>query len=233
MKKRSIAIITARGGSKRIPEKNIRLFCGKPIIAYGIEAAINSGLFDVVMVSTDDEKIARIAKENGAQVPFFRSEENSNDYAGTADAVAEVIEDYGKSGEEFDIICCIYPTAPFVTAEKLQKGYRFIDMDEYDAVLPVVRFGFPPQRAFIERNGFVEYQYPEFAMMRSQDLEPIYHDCGQFYYVKSSAFAKNRMMIQKRTKAIIVPESEAQDIDVLEDWKIAEMKYLVMIQERS
>ncbi len=225
---KSIAIITARGGSKRIPGKNIRIFCGKPIIAYGIEAALASGLFDKVMVSTDDKEIAEVSIQYGAEVPFFRSESNSDDYAVIADVIDEVIRLYSHRGEIFDIICCIYPTAPFVTAEKLQEGFRYICMDKYDSVIPVVQFNFPPQRAFVERNGFIEYQYPDNALVRSQDLEPIYHDCGQFCYVKTAAFFRNKTMIQERTKGIIVPETEVQDIDVIEDWEIAEMKYSLM-----
>ena len=179
-----IAIITARGGSKRIPKKNIKDFCGKPIIAYSIEAAISSKLFDEVMVSTDSEEIAEIAKKYGASVPFMRSAETSNDYATTNDVLMEVFNEYEKRGQEFDIAVCIYPTAPFVTADKLKRAIDMVEKDGADAVTPVVQFSFPPQRAFIIRDNALEYQYPENASARSQDLEPIYHDCGQFYVMR-------------------------------------------------
>lgn len=226
-----IAIITARGGSKRIPKKNIKDFCGKPIIAYSIEAAISSKLFDEVMVSTDSEEIAEIAKKYGASVPFMRSAETSNDYATTNDVLMEVFNEYEKRGQEFDIAVCIYPTAPFVTADKLKRAIDMVEKDGADAVTPVVQFSFPPQRAFIIRDNALEYQYPENASARSQDLEPIYHDCGQFYVMKP----KNVMdgIIIKRTTPIVMPESEVQDIDTVEDWKIAEMKYQIMVSDNT
>lgn len=226
-----IAIITARGGSKRIPKKNIKDFCGKPIIAYSIEAAISSELFDEVMVSTDSEEIAEIAKKYGASVPFMRSAETSNDYATTNDVLIEVFNEYKKRGQEFDIAVCIYPTAPFVTADKLRRAIDMVEKDGADAVTPVVQFSFPPQRAFIIRDNALEYQYPENASVRSQDLEPIYHDCGQFYVMKP----KNVMdgIIIKKTTPIVMPESEVQDIDTVEDWKIAEMKYQIMVSDNT
>lgn len=226
-----IAIITARGGSKRIPKKNIKDFCGKPIIAYSIEAAISSELFDEVMVSTDSEEIAEIAKKYGASVPFMRSAETSNDYATTNDVLIEVFNEYKKRGQEFDIAVCIYPTAPFVTADKLKRAIDMVEKDGADAVTPVVQFSFPPQRAFIIRDNALEYQYPENASARSQDLEPIYHDCGQFYVMKP----KNVMdgIIIKKTTPIVMPESEVQDIDTVEDWKIAEMKYQIMVSDNT
>lgn len=226
-----IAIITARGGSKRIPKKNIKDFCGKPIIAYSIEAAISSKLFDEVMVSTDSEEIAEIAKKYGASVPFMRSAETSNDYATTNDVLIEVFNEYKKRGQEFDIAVCIYPTAPFVTADKLRRAIDMVEKDGADAVTPVVQFSFPPQRAFIIRDNALEYQYPENASARSQDLEPIYHDCGQFYVMKP----KNVMdgIIIKKTTPIVMPESEVQDIDTVEDWKIAEMKYQIMVSDNT
>lgn len=226
-----IAIITARGGSKRIPKKNIKDFCGKPIIAYSIEAAISSELFDEVMVSTDSEEIAETAKKYGASVPFMRSAETSNDYATTNDVLIEVFNEYKKRGQEFDIAVCIYPTAPFVTADKLRRAIDMVEKDGADAVTPVVQFSFPPQRAFIIRDNALEYQYPENASVRSQDLEPIYHDCGQFYVMKP----KNVMdgIIIKKTTPIVMPESEVQDIDTVEDWKIAEMKYQIMVSDNT
>lgn len=226
---KSIAVITARGGSKRIPRKNIKEFCGKPIIQYSIEAALASGLFDEVMVSTDDEEIAEIARKSGANVPFMRSEETSNDYAGTNDVLKEVFTEYEKRGQHFDIAVCIYPTAPFITAEKLKKAVALMESEHADAVTPVVRFSFPPQRAFVIREDFLQYQFPEYAMARSQDLEPIYHDCGQFYVVKVDNVLNNVEI--KKTLPLVVSELEVQDIDNEEDWKIAEMKYKIMVSQ--
>ncbi len=222
-----IAIITARGGSKRIPKKNIKDFCGKPIIAYSIEAAISSKLFDEVMVSTDSEEIAEIAKKYGASVPFMRSAETSNDYATTNDVLIEVFNEYKKRGQEFDIAVCIYPTAPFVTADKLKRAIDMVEKDGADAVTPVVQFSFPPQRAFIIRDNALEYQYPENASARSQDLEAVYHDCGQFYVMRPYNILHD--VESTMTMPLIMKESEVQDIDTIEDWKIAEIKYKLMI----
>lgn len=221
-----IAIITARGGSKRIPKKNIKDFCGKPIIAYSIEAAIASELFDEVMVSTDSEEIAEIAKKYGASVPFMRSAETSNDYATTNDVLIEVFNEYKKRGQEFDVAVCIYPTAPFVTADKLKRAIDMVEKDGADAVTPVVQFSFPPQRAFIIRDNTLEYQYPENASARSQDLEAVYHDCGQFYVMRPYNILHD--VESTMTMPLIMKESEVQDIDTIEDWKIAEIKYKLM-----
>lgn len=226
-----IAIITARGGSKRIPHKNIKYFCGKPIIKYSIEAALCSNLFDEVMVSTDDEEIAKIAKEAGAVVPFMRSKKTSDDYATTNDVLKEVFAEYKKRGLFFEEAVCIYPTAPFVTADKLRKAVELLEKEDADAVTPVVRFSFPPQRAFIVRDNLLCYQFPEFANTRSQDLKPVYHDCGQFYVVKP-ALVLNDVKVKRRLP-IIIPELEVQDIDTEEDWEIAEMKYKYMMQKLS
>lgn len=221
---RNIAVITARGGSKRIPKKNIKDFCGKPIIAYSIEAAIKSGLFDEVMVSTDSEEIAEIARQYGASVPFMRSEATSNDFAGTGDVLNEVINEYKKLGKEFDIMCCIYPTAPFVTAEKLQHAYDLLISNDADRISPMVQFSFPPQRGYYIRESELVAVDPKSLPCRSQDLEPIYHDCGQFYFYRMSAWGKPGKCIPME-----LPDSEVQDIDNFEDWKIAEMKYRLMI----
>ncbi len=223
---KSVAIITARGGSKRIPKKNIKEFCGKPIIAYSIEAALKSGSFEDVMVSTDDEEIKMISESYGASVPFLRSEATSNDYATTADVLTEVLGDFKKMGRYFDSFACIYPTAPFVTADRIAEAMRILE--DSDSVLSVVRFSFPPQRAFVIRNGNVKFQYPEFERTRSQDLEPIYHDCGQFYMCKSDKFLEHHSLILPVTKAYILPEEEVQDIDTMSDWEIAEAKYKVI-----
>ncbi len=222
----ALCVITARGGSKRIPKKNIKDFCGKPIIAYSIGAALNSKLFDEVMVSTDSEEIADVAKKYGALVPFMRSVKNSDDFAGTEDVVAEVLADYEKQGKIFSWFCCIYPTAPFVTAERLRKAFEIFDNNhEAEAVLPVVRFSFPPQRGFYNHNGYMEFNWPEFKDERSQDLEPIYHDAGQFYFVRMNAFMQQHTVIPVKSMPLILDDWEVQDIDNPSDWKMAELKY--------
>ena len=222
-----IAIITARGGSKRIPGKNIRIFCGKPIIAYSIIAAINSNLFDEVMVSTDSHEIAEIAKTYGASVPFFRSKENSNDYATTNDVLREVLYEYKLRGKQFNIMCCIYPTAPFITPEKLCESMKIIEESDQLALMPVVKYSYPPQRAFSISDGVLVSCCPEYIESRSQELEPIYHDCGQYYIHKIDS---NNNFLTDQFVPYIVSELEVQDIDNLTDWEIAEMKYRLMKQ---
>ena len=222
----SVAIITARGGSKRIPKKNIKEFCGKPIIAYSIEAALASGAFDEVMVSTDSEEIKAVAEQYGAKVPFMRSEATSGDFATTADVIEEVLDTYKDMGKEFDSFACVYPTAPFVTAEKLSEAAKLLD--GADAVLSVVKFSFPPQRAFVIRDGNVAFQYPQYERARSQDLEPIYHDCGQFYMCMVEPFREKHSLILPKTRPYIFPEEDVQDIDTMSDWEIAEVKFKVL-----
>lgn len=224
----AIAIITARGGSKRIPKKNIKEFCGKPIIAYSIKAALESGMFDDVMVSTDSEEIAEIAKEYGASVPFLRSEKTSNDYADTTDVLLEVIEIYAQNGVNFDEFCCIYPTAPFVTGEKLKESHRLLEAKDTNNVIPMVAFSFPPQRGMLKEDKYIKPAYPEFINYRSQDLPEVYHDCGQFYWCKTHAFLENRDFLANKTVPYLVPEMEVQDIDNEADWELAEVKYQYM-----
>ena len=220
----NLAMITARGGSKRIPRKNIREFCGKPILVYSIEAARSSGAFEEVMVSTDDPEIAEIAKKYGASVPFFRSEATANDYASTDDVIMEVLKTYEERGEHFDNFCCIYPTAPFVTGERLKQAMDLLA--DSDSVMPVVPFSYPPQRGLlISEEGFLKPQFPEYALARSQDLQKIYHDCGQFYACRTDVFLKEGTTDVQRQIPLILTEMEVQDIDTLEDWEIAEIKY--------
>ena len=227
----AIAIITARGGSKRIPGKNKKDFLGKPILAYPVEAALASELFEEVMVSTDDEEIAQIARSAGANVPFMRSSATANDFATTDDVLMEVLTEYGKRGRTFDYMACIYPTAPFVTAGKLQEAFRILVQADASGVMPVVPFSFPPQRGMAVRSGRLEYCYPENAAKRSQDLETMYHDCGQFYFYHTKRYMACRGDLPDGYVPIIVPETEVQDIDNLTDWKLAEMKYRMMAEE--
>jgi pseudaminic acid cytidylyltransferase len=225
MTKKNVAIITARGGSKRIPGKNIKPFLGKPIIIYSIEAALQSGIFQEVMVSTDDEKIAEVANKAGAIVPFVRSAETSNDFATTADVLQEVLQSYKAQGKDFNYACCLYPTAPFVTAEKLVNAWNQIQQHDADSVIPVTAFSFPIWRAVNIQNNRLQFTWPENALKRSQDLPPAYHDCGQFYFFNVERFLKTKKLITDNTVPIIFPESEVQDIDNPEDWKMAEIKY--------
>lgn len=224
----AIAIITARGGSKRIPGKNIRDFCGKPILAYSIEAASQSGLFSEVMVSTDSGQIAEVARRYGAEIPFLRSAKTSDDYATTADVLLEVLENYGAAGRSFDAFCCLYPTAPFVTARKLRDAMERFQSSRADSLMSVVRFGYPPQRAFVSRDGFLSWANPEYERTRSQDLEPLYHDCGQFYFCRTDAFLSRHSLVTERTVPFVLPETEVQDIDNEDDWLIAESKFRVL-----
>ena len=230
---RKIAIITARGGSKRIPRKNIKEFCGKPILAYSIEAALESGLFDTVMVSTDDEEIAGIAGQYGAEVPFYRSERTANDFATTNDVLLEVLEEYEKRGERYDMGCCIYPTAPFVTAKKLQDAMKQLEESNADTLIPVVAFSYPPQRAMIVKEGRLVFEYPQYLDSRSQDLEPHYHDVGQFYLFRTEAFRQNRKLMLGDILPYVVSELEVQDIDNQTDWEIAEIKYRFMKEQHE
>lgn len=228
MESKKLAIITARGGSKRIPRKNIKEFCGKPILAYSIEAAVESGIFDTVMVSTDDEEIAEIARQYGAEVPFYRSAETANDYATTNDVLLEVLSEYEKRGQHFDMAVCIYPTAPFVTAAKLRSAVEKLSESDADTLIPVVAFSYPPQRAMIVEEGRLVFEYPQYLDSRSQDLTPHYHDVGQFYVFHTEAFKKNRKLMVGNILPLVVSEMEVQDIDNQTDWEIAEMKYRLM-----
>ena len=221
---KKLAIITARGGSKRIPRKNIKEFCGKPILCYSIEAAFASQAFDEVMVSTDDAEIAEIARSTGASVPFFRSAEMSGDYASTDDVIMEVLKEYEKSGLFFEAFCCIYPTAPFLTGKRLKDAMELLETS--DSVMPVVPFSYPPQRGLIVNDkGFVERQFPEYATARSQDLPKIYHDCGQFYACRTAPFMEAGTTDVEKLVPLVLSEMEVQDIDTPEDWEIAEIKF--------
>ena len=224
MNNRKLAIITARGGSKRIPKKNIKEFCGKPILCYSIEAARDAGVFDEIMVSTDDMEIAQIACKAGASVPFFRSAETAGDYASTDDVIMEVLTAYQKLGQTFDSFCCIYPTAPFLSGSRLKDA--MVLLKEADSVMPVVPFSYPPQRGLIiKKEGFLALQFPEYAATRSQDLPKIYHDCGQFYACRTDSFLQAKTTDVEKLLPLVLTELEVQDIDTLEDWTLAEMKY--------
>ena len=229
---KKIAIITARGGSKRIPRKNIKDFLGKPILAYSIEAALQSDLFDEVMVSTDDEEIADIARKYGAQVPFYRSSETANDFATTNDVLLEVLQEYEKIGKNFDIGVCIYPTAPFVNSTKLQEAVEKLENSDADTLIPVVAFSYPPQRAMVVEDNRLVFKYPQYLDSRSQDLQPHYHDVGQFYVFRTASFQVNKKLMVGNILPLEVSELEVQDIDNETDWEIAQMKYRIMQEKK-
>lgn len=231
MKEKAIAIITARGGSKRIPKKNIKEFCGKPILAYSISAALESELFDEVMVSTDSAEIADVAERFGASVPFMRSEATSDDFSTTADVLMEVLDEYEKRGRRFAYMACIYPTAPFVTPEKLAQGLRMLKQQDAAMVMPVVPFSYPPQRGYIMKDGHLEMKWKENLNKRSQDLERLYHDCGQFYVYQVEKYQAVRGQISEGIVPVVVDEMEVQDIDNEVDWKMAELKYKFMKEQ--
>lgn len=231
-KDRKLAVITARGGSKRIPRKNIKDFCGKPIIAYSIQAALGAGVFDTVMVSTDDEEIAEIAGQYGAEVPFFRDAKTSDDHSTTSDVLREVLATYEERGENYDIVCCLYPTAPFVTAEKLRTAVEYLADTDADVLIPVVAFSYPIQRSMVIEEGKLVFRHPEYLDSRSQDLETHYHDAGQFYVFRTESFLRSGRVIAGNILPLTVSELEVQDIDNMTDWKLAEMKYR-LIAERG
>ncbi len=229
----NLAIIPARGGSKRIPKKNIRPFLGKPIITYSIESALNSNLFDEVMVSTDDQEIASIAIEYGAKVPFLRSKKNGDDFATLSDVISEVIQLYKELGHVFENICCILPTAPFVNSGKIMKGFEELISKKLDVVFPIIEFSYPIQRSLAFEGGKIKMVMKEHLNSRSQDLPQRYHDTGQYYWVNVEAFTKEGLLFTQNSGAIIISELEAQDIDTEVDWKLAELKYQLMLERNN
>ncbi len=222
---RNVCIITARGGSKRIPRKNIRVFAGQPIIAYPIQAALASELFKTVMVSTDDSEIAEVAISLGAQVPFLRSPHNSDDHATTAQVLWEVLSKLQELGQKFDHACCCYPTSPFITTEKLQRACQELIESGADCVFPVCEYSTPVQRALTLDGRHLKFLWPEYQNARSQDLPPAYFDTGQFYFFRTDRFEASGALLTDNTVGIPVPREECQDIDNDSDWKLAEMKY--------
>ena len=225
----NLAIIPARGGSKRIPLKNIKDFLGKPIISYSIEAALKSNLFDEVIVSTDNEKTADLSNQYGAKVPFMRSAENSNDFATLSDVIYEIVNKYSREGKDFDNICCILPTAPFLTSSQLSDAADKMKNESLDSVCTIFKISYPLLRAleFSEDNK-LKMIWPQYMNTRSQDLKPVYHDAGLFYWVKTSQFMIEKTLLCKNGSAIILSELEVQDIDDEIEWKMAELKYKLL-----
>lgn len=222
---KNLCIIPARGGSKRIPRKNIKEFLGKPIIAYSIEAALKSGLFDEVMVSTDDEEIAEVAKQYGAKVPFMRSAETANDFAVTADVLKEVVGKYQSLGQDFDNFCCVYATAPLISPTDIQSAFQLLQHSNFTTVYPVVEFSYTIWRCLdMVEDGSMKRHWPEYENSRSQDLPKEYHDTGTFYWYKTKEWLAGNIIVG----GIIVDETSIQDIDTETDWKLAEMKYKLL-----
>jgi len=224
----NIAIIPARGGSKRIPRKNINFFLGKPIIAYSIKTAIDSKLFDKVIVSTDDKEIARVSKKYGAEVPFFRPKELSDDFTSTNDVVKHTINWLIEKGIKVNNVCCIYATAPFVKRKYLKEGYEKLQNSNKSFAFSVTSFTFPIQRAIKITNGEISMYYPHHLLTRSQDLEEAYHDAGQFYWGKAQAFLDDESIFSEKSIPVVLPRYLVQDIDTLEDWHRAELMYKVL-----
>ena len=220
---KNLAIIPARGGSKRIPRKNIKPFLGKPIILYSIETAINSGLFEEVMVSTDDLEIKSLAEDAGAKVPFLRSAKNADDQATLANVFEEVKSGYKNAN--FNFYCIILPTAPFITIDLLNEGIEFLADSAFDSARPVVSFPYPVQKAQVIKNGKLEFLYPDYKFSRSQDLVKSYHDAGLFYWIK-----KNKQLSKGERGGFEISAEFAHDIDDEQDWKLAELKYKVLKQ---
>ncbi len=224
-----VAIIPARGGSKRIPRKNIREFCGKPMIAWSIEAAKTSGCFDRVVVSTDDLEIAEVAKNWGAEVPFTRPAELSDDYAGTLPVIRHAVDWLHQNGETVNYACCIYATAPFISPEDLQRGWKLIQQEAVSYAFSVTSYAFPIQRAIqITTDGRVAMFSPEHFNTRSQDLEEAWHDAGQFYWGAADAWLEERPIFSDGAVPIKLPRHRVQDIDTPEDWTRAELMFKAM-----
>jgi N-acylneuraminate cytidylyltransferase len=219
----NLAVIPARGGSKRIPRKNIRPFGGRPMIAWSIEAASASGLFDRVIVSTDDEEIADCARSHGAEVPFTRPPELSDDHAGTLEVVRHAVERTVEEGARPEAVCCLYATAPFVTAEDLAAARAMLMDGDFNYVFAAARFPCPVQRGFTRSPaGTMELLFPEHRLTRSQDLPPVYHDAGQFYWGRTEAWLEGRAIFGERSGFVELPSWRVQDIDTPEDWTKAE-----------
>ena len=222
---KNLCIIPARGGSKRIPRKNVKPFLGKPMLAYSIETALQSGLFEEIMVSTDDAEIAEVAKMYGANVPFMRSAETASDFATTADVLKEVISKYSEQGRQFDNFCCFYATAPLVQSKDVVAAYKLLQDSDFTCVYPVVQFSYPIWRCLdLASDGTMTRHWPEYENSRSQDLPKEYHDTGTFYWYKTQEWLSGNIKVG----GIEVNETTIQDIDTETDWTLAEMKYKLL-----
>lgn len=227
-----LAIIPARGGSKRIPRKNIRSFCGKPIISWSIDAALDSACFDHVIVSTDDEEIAEVARSAGAEVPFLRPAELAGDQTATRPVTRHAIRWYQDNDTAPGEVCCIYPTAPFVRGTDIRRGLQTLTDNDCEYAFSVTSFAFPIQRAIkLDPDGRVEMFQPEHFSSRSQDLEEAYHDAGQFYWGYASSWLGDQVTFGPRSRAVVLPRHRVQDIDTLEDWTRAEWLFKALLAD--
>lgn len=226
-----IAVIPARGGSKRIPRKNIKLFCGKPMIAWSIAAAKESGCFDRIVVSTDDQEIARVAREQGADIPFMRPATLADDHTATAPVIAHAIQALQQTGCNPTEVCCIYATAPFLAPEDIRRGLGKLLETESQFVFPVTSFPFAIQRAIrLAADGRMTMFQPDQFLTRSQDLEQAWHDAGQFYWGSAASWSSGDPVFGPRSYAIILPRYRVQDIDTIEDWQMAEFLFTCLQQ---
>lgn len=229
-----LAIIPARGGSKRIPRKNIRDFCGKPILAYSIEAARSSGCFERIIVSTDDPEIAAVARQLGAETPFVRPAELASDVAGTIPVIKHAIEWFCEKGTKPEYACCIYATAPFILAEDLKRGFEILLASGKEYAFTLTSYPFPIQRAVkLTSSGNLEMFQPEYYDVRSQDLEDSYHDAGQFYWGRSDAFLHDVPLFSQAASPVLIPRYRVQDIDTLEDWTCAELMFKALMMSSA
>jgi pseudaminic acid cytidylyltransferase len=230
----SLCLIPARGGSKRIPRKNIRPFLGEPILARVIKTALDSACFTEVMVSTDDVQIAEIAEKAGASVPFMRSCENSNDHAGTFEVIEEVLKRYESEGRHFETCCCLYATAVLTRSDQLREGKRLLESQpDLMAALPVLPFGYPIQRSVSIEGQRIRMFQPEHYASRSQDLEKAYHDAGQWYWLRPELLSPSKPLLGPESAPVVVSEMDAQDIDNESDWQLAEMKFQLRSTEKG
>lgn len=228
-----IAVIPARGGSNRIPRKNIKPFCGKPMIAWSIEAARECGLFDRIIVSTDDAEIAEVAKQWGAEAPFVRPPELSNDFAGTTEVIAHATQWALNDGLKPDAVCCIYATAPLIQAEDLKKGLSALESGNWDYAFSVTEFSAPIFRAFKRTaDGGIEMFFPEHFATRSQDLPSAFYDAGQFYWGRPEAWINGKKIFSQASASVVIPRSRSQDIDTPEDWEFAELLFQISNQQK-
>lgn len=225
----NLCVIPARGGSKRIPKKNIKFFCGKPIIVWSIQLAMKCKFFDKIIVSTDDLEIANLAKSFGAEVPFLRPKKLSNDYTGTVPVISHAVKWQIKHHFKPNYVCCIYATAPFIKLSDLKNSLKILKNSDSDYVLPVTSYGHPIQRSFkIKKNKKLKMFNRKYSNSRSQDLEKAFHDTGQFYWGSTNAWLKNKPIISGNSSCIIVPRQRAIDIDTFEDWQIAEKMFQII-----
>ena len=229
-----IAVIPARGGSKRIPRKNIKLFAGKPMIAWSIEAAKSSGLFDHIIVSTDNSEIAEIARDFKAEVPFIRPEELSNDFAATTPVIAHATQWALDQGLDITTVCCIYATAPFIQINDLERGWRALNSGDWNYAFTVTDFAAPIFRAFKQTTeGGIEMFFPEHFASRSQDLPAALHDAGQFYWGRPKAWLEGKRIFDRKSKPVIIPRWRVQDIDTQDDWERAEILAPIIMERRD